>query len=82
MTLRLTFNPTHLSPLNFDPQRALRSAGIDEAVVGRKRAGGHTGGTAGAQRVIERHVEGALQYGVHEAWTQLQRHKQNREEGR
>lgn len=42
MTLRLTFYNTHLSPLIFDLERALRSCGGDEG-VGRDSVNGLVG---------------------------------------
>lgn len=62
------FTPFSLSPLNFDLWQALRDAGCSDGVGlssvdgpgAHDGARGHTGGRVGAQRVVERDIEGAL----------------------
>lgn len=59
---------TQLSPVIFDPQKALRSAGGDAGVgcdgvnglVGPQRDGGHRGKTSLTLRVVESPIEGAF----------------------
>lgn len=70
--------------MTFDPSSALRGAGGDEG-AGRNAANGWAGPPrdgvpprqrCGAWRVAKGHVEGAFRDCVHDARTELRRHKQ------
>lgn len=73
-----------VSPVTFDPSSALRGAGGDEGAgrdgvnggAGPRRDGVPPRQHCGTWRVTKGHVEGAFHHCVHDARTELRRHKQ------